>query len=106
MMSGFFGNWGATPYGWAWLAAIMPIFIIWGLFWKGFALWRAAQNKQGWWFLILLVINTMGILEIVYLFAVDGGKFWADLKSKWHKHTQKSEHHEHNHEGHEHHRES
>jgi uncharacterized membrane protein YedE/YeeE len=36
--------------------------------WKGFALWRAAELKQKKWFIALLVINTIGILEILYLF--------------------------------------
>lgn len=44
--------------------------IIWSIFWKGLALWHSAKRNQGWWFLILLVVNTVGILEIVYLFAV------------------------------------
>lgn len=34
---------------------------------KGFALWHAARNSQKYWFIGLLVINTLGILEIVYI---------------------------------------
>ena len=34
---------------------------------KGFALWHAARGSQKWWFIVLLIINTFGILEIVYL---------------------------------------
>lgn len=48
--------------------AILYILIVWVLVWKGFALWKAAGNKQKIWFIALLVINTLGILEIVYLF--------------------------------------
>ena len=48
-----------------------PYFLIilgtWELFWKGIALWRAGQNKQRNWFIGLLVINTIGILPIIYL---------------------------------------
>lgn len=40
----------------------------WALIWKGFALWRAANNQQKKWFIVLLILNTFGILEIVYLF--------------------------------------
>ncbi len=40
---------------------------MWDLAWKGFALWRAARRKEQWWFLALLLINSMGILPIVYL---------------------------------------
>ena len=34
---------------------------------KGFALWFSARAGQKWWFVAFLVINTFGILEIVYL---------------------------------------
>ena len=34
---------------------------------KGYALWTAARAEQKWWFIALLVINTLGILEVVYL---------------------------------------
>lgn len=41
--------------------------IVWTLIWKGIALWHAARNRQTVWFIIMLVLNTLGILEIVYL---------------------------------------
>lgn len=41
--------------------------VIWSLFWKGMALWRSARGNQRNWFIALLVINTLGILEIVFL---------------------------------------
>ncbi len=44
------------------------IIIAWSLVWKGFALWRAARIKQKYWFVAILVINTAGLLEILYLF--------------------------------------
>jgi hypothetical protein len=34
---------------------------------KGFALWRAARNNSSGWFVALLLVNTFGILEILYL---------------------------------------
>ncbi len=34
---------------------------------KGFALWRAARNGDRGWFIAMLVINLMGILEAIYL---------------------------------------
>lgn len=36
--------------------------------WKGVALWKAARNNQRNWFIALLIINTFGILEIMYIF--------------------------------------
>ena len=44
--------------------------IIWTFIWKGLALWRAATLRQKYWFLAILLINTLGILEIIYLFLV------------------------------------
>lgn len=44
--------------------------IIWTLIWKGFALWRAAELKHKYWFIAILLINTFGLLEIIYLFLV------------------------------------
>ena len=57
----------------AWLHVFGPtllLVIVWSLFWKGLALWHSARKGQPWWFLALLVVNTAGILEIVYLFGV------------------------------------
>ncbi len=47
---------------------ILPLFVLWSLFWKGWALWKAGQKKHLTWFIILLVVNTIGILEILYIF--------------------------------------
>lgn len=44
-----------------WLAAI------WSLAWKGLGLWRAARNGSKVWFVVLLLVNTVGLLEILYL---------------------------------------
>jgi hypothetical protein len=45
-------------------------FLVWLLFWKSLALWRAAKYNQVNWFIAILILNsiTLGILEIVYLF--------------------------------------
>ncbi|MFA6145951.1 MAG: DUF5652 family protein [Patescibacteria group bacterium] len=44
------------------------LIILWTLPWKGIALWIAARRNDVWWFVSLLVINTLGILEILYIF--------------------------------------
>lgn len=44
------------------------LLIVWTLIWKGLALWRASRNDQRNWFIVLLILNTVGILELVYLF--------------------------------------
>ncbi len=40
---------------------------IWELVWKGVGMWRAARNKEKYWFAALLVVNSVGILPMVYL---------------------------------------
>jgi len=40
---------------------------LWELIWKGFALWRAGRRNQPVWFVCLLLINSLGILPIIYL---------------------------------------
>lgn len=46
---------------------IIAIFL-WTVPWKGIALWKAARNGDTLWFIILLFINTLAILEIIYIF--------------------------------------
>lgn len=61
-------NFGPTiPFG---QALIIYFVTTWILIWKGIALWRAAQSHQRNWFIVMLVLNldTLGILEIIYLF--------------------------------------
>lgn len=41
--------------------------IAWMLPWKGIALWKSARNGQKIWFIVLLIINTLAVLEILYL---------------------------------------
>jgi hypothetical protein len=41
--------------------------ILWTLIWKGIALYRAGTLRDKWWFVALLIVNTFGVLEIVYL---------------------------------------
>lgn len=56
---------------------IGPVFIllvIWSLCWKGAALWRAGRRNEPGWFVALLLINTLGILEILYLFVFGKNK--------------------------------
>lgn len=44
-----------------------PLLLAWSLIWKGLALWRAAGQKEKVWFVVLFVVNTFGILDIIYL---------------------------------------
>jgi hypothetical protein len=40
---------------------------IWELVWKGIALWKCGRNNQLAWFIAILILNTVGLLPIVYL---------------------------------------
>lgn len=44
------------------------IIFLWSILWKGVALWKAAKQEQRNWFIFILILNTLGILEIAYLF--------------------------------------
>ena len=43
------------------------LLLIWIIIWKGLALWQAVKHNQKIWFVALLVVNTLGLLEIIYL---------------------------------------
>ena len=47
---------------------LLVIVLLWTLVWKGMALWKAAQEKNKVWFVVLLLVNTVGILDILYLY--------------------------------------
>lgn len=68
MMNGF-GVFG-TNMGVSVFSLGMIVLIAWSFVWKGLALWHSAKRKEPWWFIAILLINTAGILEIIYLFAV------------------------------------
>jgi len=49
-------------------ASVFVVLAAWSLIWKGIALWKAARNGDKAWYIALLVVNTVGILEIIYIF--------------------------------------
>ena len=51
-----------------WMTILILLSIAWTLPWKGVALWKSARNKHLVWFIVLLIVNTLGILEIIYIF--------------------------------------
>jgi hypothetical protein len=50
------------------LVAVILLLALLTLPLKAVGLWRAARNEQKWWFAGMLVLNTVGILELTYLF--------------------------------------
>lgn len=49
------------------MIALLLVISIWSLIWKGIALWYSAQRKQKKWYIAILIINSLGILPILYL---------------------------------------
>ena len=47
---------------------LLYLIILWVLPWKGVALWRAGRNSHKKWFIAILILNTLAIVEIVYIF--------------------------------------
>jgi methionyl-tRNA synthetase len=52
-----------------WMVFVYILLIVWTIIWKGIALWKSARNQSLAWFIVLLIVNTLGILEIIYIFA-------------------------------------
>jgi hypothetical protein len=50
------------------LGILIAIVALWSLVWKGLALWKAARLGHRGWFIALLIINTAGILDILYIY--------------------------------------
>ena len=55
---------------------VLILIVVWTAIWKGIALWKAARKNHLVWFIVLLVVNTLGILEILYIF------LFADLNKR------------------------
>ena len=47
---------------------LLVLVVLWTLVWKGMALWKATKEGSKGWFVVLLLVNTLGILEILYLY--------------------------------------
>lgn len=58
---------GSLGFGAIGFTVFLIIVALWAFTWKALALWHAARGKQRLWFIALLLVNTVGILEIIYL---------------------------------------
>jgi len=60
---------GSVPPGFAGTAGLLLfVVLVWSLVWKGMALWKSAKEGSKVWFVVLLLVNTVGILDILYLY--------------------------------------
>ncbi len=51
---------------------LLLLILAWSLAWKGLALWRASQRNEKGWFIVFLVVNLLGLPEIIYLLVTNG----------------------------------
>ncbi|HQB59399.1 MAG TPA: DUF5652 family protein [Candidatus Moranbacteria bacterium] len=47
---------------------VFVLVLLWSFPWKGVALWMSARRGHLGWFVALLVLNTLAILDILYIF--------------------------------------
>jgi hypothetical protein len=85
-MMHYFSSWYSSPVisvfpGFLFFPALLIILALWSVAIKGYALWHAARNRQVYWFIAILVFNTAGILELVYLLGFCPGKPLSHLTS-------------------------
>ncbi len=55
------------------IVLLIPL-IIWTIIWKGIALWKAGRNDDLLWFVLIFILNTVGILPIIYIFFIQNKK--------------------------------
>lgn len=46
---------------------ILVVLMLVDLVLRGMALWKSARNGQNFWFIFLLIINSLGILPLIYI---------------------------------------
>ena len=66
-----FGNLG---WGEGLICFLFGPLLAWSVAWKAVALWKAARRNHLVWFIILTIVNTAGILEVIYIFLVAKGR--------------------------------
>lgn len=54
-----------------WLVWVIIILCLWDAVWKLISMWKAARNNHLGWFVVLAILNTLGILPMIYCFLID-----------------------------------
>lgn len=76
-LTNYFDKWTQPLFGfipWQIAASILLILVVWSFIWKGLALWKAGRRGDKLWFVILFLVNTVGILEILYIYVFSKNK--------------------------------
>jgi hypothetical protein len=60
---------GPMPSFWGpGIGILFLVLLVWTFVWKAMALWKSARIGSKPWFIVLLIVNTVGILDILYLY--------------------------------------
>ena len=57
---------------------VLILLTLWTIPWKVYSVWLAVKHNHKKWFVALLILNTIGILEIFYIFKI-AKKSWAEV---------------------------
>jgi hypothetical protein len=55
------------PTEFMWFIPLIVLLVLWELTLKLLGMWKAARRKELLWFLLIAIINTAGILPLIYL---------------------------------------
>jgi hypothetical protein len=58
---------------------LIIILVLWTIPWKVYSLWLAAKRDHKKWFVAIVLLNTISILEIFYVRKI-AKKSWAEVK--------------------------
>jgi hypothetical protein len=63
---------------------LLLVLFLWAIPWKIYAVWLAVKHNHKQWFVALIILNTVGILEIFYVFRI-AKKSWTEVKEDFNK---------------------
>ena len=61
---------------------VLIVIFIWSAVWKLIALWKSARKDHIAWFIVLAIVNTVGILEILYVYIFSEMNFKNNSEKK------------------------
>lgn len=70
----FLFNMGISPEFLALTVFTIFIIAVWSAVWKALALWKSARKNDLVWFIVFIIVNTLGILEILYIYVFSKGR--------------------------------
>ncbi len=61
---------------------LFVLVVVWSAIWKLMAMWKSARNGALVWFVVFGLVNTLGILEILYIYVFSKMKTKKKSKKK------------------------